>query len=213
MERLGVFRRQTGPVLQRPVDAEHDRPGQPGASCAPRRQLPSWCCGETLQHGHGPRGMRLLHVRNEGCRPSGKPGGCFASRCRCDDHQKEPRAGAHPLTPLTDGKRACDPRRHGACAPRASPRCAPSPVALRTRPGSAGDGQAPLEKRSSVVSPRPPPCDPKTLGGRQDQRRAIGAWRRRREVKCVVPQRASVEEVTRTELKWQRKFKQFKQMA
>src|SRR5437899_4000559 len=48
---------------------------------------------------------------------------------------------------------------------------------------------------SSVVYQRQPPCDPKTLGVRQDQRREIGAWIRSREVKCVLPQRASVPEL------------------
>ena len=48
---------------------------------------------------------------------------------------------------------------------------------------------------SSVVYQRQPPCDPKTLGVRQDQQREIGAWIRSREVQCALPQRASVLEL------------------
>src|SRR5712691_4143086 len=58
--------------------------------------------------------------------------------------------------------------------------------------------QAPLEKRSSVVYQGQPPCDPKTLGVRLDQRREIDAWIRSREVKWALPQRASVLELDRT---------------
>ena len=45
---------------------------------------------------------------------------------------------------------------------------------------------------SSVVYQGQPPCDPKTLGVRLDQRREIDAWIRDREVKCALPQRVSV---------------------
>ena len=37
-----------------------------------------------------------------------------------------------------------------------------------------------------------PPCDPNTWEVHLDQRRAIDAWIRSREVKCALPQRASV---------------------
>jgi hypothetical protein len=45
-----------------------------------------------------------------------------------------------------------------------------------------------------VVYQGQPPCDPKTLGVRLDQRREIDAWMRSREVKFVLPQLASVLE-------------------
>src|SRR5947207_14994878 len=57
--------------------------------------------------------------------------------------------------------------------------------------------QASLAQRSSVVYQGQPPCDPKTLGVRQDQRREIDAWIRSREVQCALPQRASVLELDR----------------
>jgi hypothetical protein len=51
---------------------------------------------------------------------------------------------------------------------------------------------------SSVIYQGQPPCDPKTLGGRLDQRREIDAWRRSREVQDALPQQASVLELGRT---------------
>src|SRR6266516_644842 len=58
--------------------------------------------------------------------------------------------------------------------------------------------QASLSKRSCVVYPGQPPCDPKTLGLRLDQRREIDAWIRGREVTCALPQQVSVLELGRT---------------
>src|SRR3954452_10451905 len=55
--------------------------------------------------------------------------------------------------------------------------------------------QASLAKRSSVVYQGQPPCDPKTLGVRLDQRREIDAWIRSREVQCAMPQRVAVLEL------------------
>ena len=59
---------------------------------------------------------------------SGKPGGFFEGMFRGDDHQKEQRAGANPLKPLTDSNMTFDPRLQGASAHRASPRCEPSNI-------------------------------------------------------------------------------------
>jgi hypothetical protein len=49
MERFGVFRMQTGPVLQRRVDENHDFPGQAVAPGERLGTLPSLGCGETFQ--------------------------------------------------------------------------------------------------------------------------------------------------------------------
>jgi hypothetical protein len=68
-------------------------------------------------------------------------------------------------------------------------------VEAMTLPVRGRGVQAPLSKMSFVVYQGQPPCDPKTLGVRQDQRREIGAWIRSREVKCALPQRASVPEL------------------
>jgi hypothetical protein len=40
---------------------------------------------------------------------------------RCDDHQKEQKAGANPLKPLTDGNMVFDPSLPSASGYRASP--------------------------------------------------------------------------------------------
>jgi hypothetical protein len=40
-----------------------------------------------------------------------------------------------------------------------------------------------------------PPCEPTTLEVQLDQRRALEAWIRSREVQCALPQRASVVEL------------------
>ena len=128
LERFGVFRVQTGPVLPRPVDDEHDCPGQPVEPLERLGTLPGWCLRETFQRGDGHLGMGLHHVRAERWMQSGTSGGFCEGLVRGDDHQEEPRAGAHPLKPLTDGNRACDPRLPGPSEHRASPRCAPSPM-------------------------------------------------------------------------------------
>ena len=59
IERFGVFRVQTGPVLQRTVDEDHDFPGQPFDALEPLGTLPGLCFGELLQRGDGHLGMRL----------------------------------------------------------------------------------------------------------------------------------------------------------
>src|SRR5436190_14035262 len=59
---------------------------------------------------------------------SGKPGGLFEGMLRCDDHQKEQIAGAHPLKPLTDGDLTCDPSLQGAREHGAPPRYASSDI-------------------------------------------------------------------------------------
>src|SRR5712691_5641136 len=68
-------------------------------------------------------------------------------------------------------------------------------VEARTLLVSGRGVPAPLSKRSCVVYQGQPRCDPKTLGIHLDQRREIGAWIRSREVKCALPQRASVLEL------------------
>src|SRR4029453_5730713 len=58
--------------------------------------------------------------------------------------------------------------------------------------------QAPLERMSSMIYPGQPPCDQKTLEAHLDQRRAIGRGICSREVKCALPQWASVLELVCT---------------
>jgi hypothetical protein len=65
IERFGVCRVQTSPVLQRTVDDDHHLPGQPVASYERLGKLPGWCFGETLQRGDGHPRMRLHQFRKE----------------------------------------------------------------------------------------------------------------------------------------------------
>ena len=58
--------------------------------------------------------------------PSRKPGSFLEDLCRWRNHQKEPRAGTHPLKPLTDGDLTFAPRLQGASNHGASPPCAHS---------------------------------------------------------------------------------------
>lgn len=59
IERLGVFRVQTGTVLQRTVDQDQDLPGQAVDSFERFGKLPGLCFGEILQRGDGHLGMRF----------------------------------------------------------------------------------------------------------------------------------------------------------
>ena len=123
IERFGIFRVQTGPVLQRTVDEDDDLPGQPFDALERLGQLSGLCFREIFQRGDGHLGMRFQQVRKEGFMQSGKPGGFFEGMFRCRDHQKEQIAGTNPLKPLTDGDPTFDPSLDGASEHRASPWC------------------------------------------------------------------------------------------
>src|SRR6266705_2104096 len=122
IERFGVFRVQTGTVLQRTVDQDQDLPGQAVDACERFGKLPGLCFGEILQRGDGHLGMRLQQVRKEGVMQAGKPGGLFEGMLSGDDHKKEQISAASLLKPLTDGDPTFDPRLYGARKHRASPR-------------------------------------------------------------------------------------------
>ena len=123
MQCCGVFRGETGPMLQRTVDQEQDLPGQPVDACERLGTLPGLGLGERRQRGDGSLGMRWPHSREEGLMQSGKSGGFFERMLRGDDHQKEQRAGANPPQPLTDGNPTFPPSLYGASEQRASPGC------------------------------------------------------------------------------------------
>jgi hypothetical protein len=122
VERFGVFRMQTGPVLQRRVNEDHDFPGQAVKPFERLGKLPSLCFGETFQCHDGHLGMRLQHFRKEGWMQSRKPGGLLKGVLRGDDHEKEQIAGAHSFKSLTNGDLTFDPGLQGASEHRVSPR-------------------------------------------------------------------------------------------
>lgn len=70
IERFGIFRVQTGPVLQRTVDEDHDLPGQPFDALERLGQLSGLCFREIFQRGDGHLGMRFQQVRKEGFIPT-----------------------------------------------------------------------------------------------------------------------------------------------
>src|SRR4030095_15236215 len=59
IERFGVFRVQTGPVLQRTVDEDHDFPGQPVDAWERLGKLPGLPFRELIQRGDGHLSMRV----------------------------------------------------------------------------------------------------------------------------------------------------------
>src|SRR6266581_1475895 len=121
VERLGVFRVETGSVLQGGVDENHDLPGQPVDALARLGKLPGLRFREMCQRGDGYIGMRLQEFGKEGGMQAGKSGGLFEGMFRCRDHQKEQIASANALKALTDGDVTCDPRVQGASGHGASP--------------------------------------------------------------------------------------------
>src|SRR6266516_5614967 len=61
IERFGVFWVQTGSVLQRTIDDDHDFPGQSIDPLEHLGKLPGLGFGETLQRRNRYLGMRLQH--------------------------------------------------------------------------------------------------------------------------------------------------------
>ncbi len=59
MKCLSVFRVPTGPVLPRPVEEDHDRPGQPFDAWERRGTLPGLGLRALFQRGDGHLGLRF----------------------------------------------------------------------------------------------------------------------------------------------------------
>ena len=127
---------------------------------------------------------------------AGKPGSLFEGMLRGRDHQKEQRAGAHPLQPLTDGDVTCDPRVQGASEHGASPRYESSDM---------GGGDDSTGKRSRCPDPgvkaviwgipeRASLCSKNVVGpsGSTTRDQCVDT------VQDALPQQASVRELGRT---------------
>src|SRR5215813_13969837 len=70
IERVGVFRMQTGPVLQRRVDEDHDFPGQPVDAVERLGKLPGLPFREMIQCGDATWACACKSLaKSEGCRP------------------------------------------------------------------------------------------------------------------------------------------------
>ena len=110
IERFGVFRVQTGPVLQRRVDEDHDFPGQPVDAWECLGKLPGLPFRELIQRGDGYLGMRVQEFGKERGMQAGKASGLFEGVRRGRDHQKEQIACANTLKAPTDGNVTLNPR-------------------------------------------------------------------------------------------------------
>jgi hypothetical protein len=113
-EPLGVFRMQTGPVLERTLDYECYVPGQTLALLPGFGNMRGLLLGETLQRRDRDVGLVLQHLREWGCVKSRKPGGVFEGLFRRHDHHKEEGTRADDLKTETDQAMTGDPSLPGA---------------------------------------------------------------------------------------------------
>jgi hypothetical protein len=114
IEPLGVFRMQTGPVLERTIDYEGYFPGQTLALVQGFGNVLGLFLGEALQRIDGDSAMGFQHLRELGFVQSGKPGGFFEGMFRGYDHQKQQITGADPLKTSTDPDTSRNPSLQGA---------------------------------------------------------------------------------------------------
>src|SRR4030095_16880359 len=114
IEPLGVFRMQTGPVLESTIDYEGYFPGQPLALVQGFGNVLRLFLGEALQRIDGDFAMGFQHLRELGFVQSGKPGGFFEGMFRGYDHQTQQITGAAPLKTSTDPDTPRDPSLQGA---------------------------------------------------------------------------------------------------
>ena len=102
IELLGVFRMQTGPLLERAVHEKGHCPGQPLQVGQRFGTLPGWLLGEALSRRDRHVGMARSHRTALGVVQSRNSCRFFEGMFLHHDHQKEQRAGADPLQTLTD---------------------------------------------------------------------------------------------------------------
>src|SRR5262252_10999850 len=114
IEPLGVFRLQTGPVLERTIDYEGYFPGQTLALVQGFGNVLGLFLGEALQRIDGDSAMGFQHLRELGFVQSGKLGGFCERMFRGHDHQKQQITGADPLKTSTDSDTPRDPSLQGA---------------------------------------------------------------------------------------------------
>lgn len=121
IEPLGVFRMQTGPVLESTIDYEGYFPGQTFELVQGFGNVLGLFLGETLQRIDRDVGMLFQHLRELGFVKSRKPGGFFEGMFRRHDHQKEEVTRADDLETETDQDMTGDPSLQSASWHGASP--------------------------------------------------------------------------------------------
>src|SRR5215470_5380060 len=121
IEPLGVFRMQTGPVLERTIDYEGYFPGQTLALVQDFGNGLGLLLGEPLQRIDCDSAMGFQHLRELGFVQSGKPGGFLERMFPGHDHQKQEVTRADVLKTSTDQDMTGDPSLHSRRAHVASP--------------------------------------------------------------------------------------------
>jgi hypothetical protein len=114
LELLGVFRRETGTLLERALNENGSFPGQ---TFHLTQHFGKWLrllLGKALSRRDGHRGMCLQPLTELGFVPSRKSCGFFERMFLHHDHQQEEITGADPLKTVTKGDMMCDPRLEGA---------------------------------------------------------------------------------------------------
>ena len=120
LELLGVFRMETGTLLERAINEHGNFPGQTFQGVQRCGTLCGLLLGKALSRRDCHRGMRLQHLTELGGVQSRKPCGFFESMFLHHDHQQEEITGADSLKTVTNGDMTCDPSLEGASLHHAS---------------------------------------------------------------------------------------------
>ncbi len=114
VEGLGIFRVETGSVLDGGIDDQQDFPGQAADALEGLGELAGLGFGELIEGRDGDVGRRLQQFGKQRGMESGESGGLFERMLGGGDHQKEQISGANAPQAPADGDVACDPGMQGA---------------------------------------------------------------------------------------------------
>lgn len=121
VELLGVFRMQTGTMLERTVNEHRYFPGQTFQGVQRFGKLLGLFLGEALERRDGNVGRGLQHLTALGFVQSRTMGGFCEGMFRRHHHQQESITGADSLQTLTDRETMCNPSRQDVSLHSASP--------------------------------------------------------------------------------------------
>ena len=114
VEGFGIFRVETGSVLDGGIDDQQDFPGQAADALEGLGDLSGLGFGELIEGSDGDVGMRLQQFGKQRGMESGESGGLFERMLGGGDHQKEQISGANAPQAPADGDVAFDPGMQGA---------------------------------------------------------------------------------------------------
>lgn len=109
IERLDVFRMQTGPMLEGAIDDDDNFPGQFFDLIEGFGKPLGLFFGEALQRIDRNMMMVFQQLRELGFAKATKPCGFFERMLCRHDHEKEKITGTNPLKALTDSDMTCNP--------------------------------------------------------------------------------------------------------